>query len=288
MALTATDTLTTNAQLANTKMQLVASLVQRELKFGAKLLPTISDWSQFARKGVKQIDIPKYDSFTVVNRPSGSAGDATALQSDVDSILPDQNAYIAFAIDPCDDIESVVDNYTLFAQRAAAAHSRYIDERIIAVAETVGQAAVAVGDITYDWILDSQEKFCALGLDLNGLTILVGCDQYKALQKLIEFRDQDIYGPNQAVASGVIGRVSNANVMSHAGVPANSYYMYHRDGMGAAFWQRANASEQDCNEFGSMAKRVAIDQKFGVAGLRLGEGTAAPTESALVCKDGNI
>lgn len=288
MALTASDVLTTDAQLAPTKMQFIAALVQRELKFGAKLSRTVMDYSQFARKGVKQIDIPKYGSFTVANRACGTPGDASTIAADVDSILPDRNAYIAFAIDPCDDIESVVDNYQLYGQRAAAAHARYVDEQIIVELEAHAQASALTGDITYDWILEGQEKFCALGVDLNNIFIGVGCDQYTALQKITEFRDQDIYGPNQAVRAGVIGRISNAEVIAHPGIAAGSYYMWHKDGIGMAFWQRPNSSEQLCNEYGSQGRRVAVDQKFGVNGMRLGEGAAAAGESALVFKDGNV
>jgi len=288
MALTATDTLATDAQLGATKMTMIASMVQRELQFNAKLLRTITNYSQFARKGVKEVQIPKTGSFTVANRACGTPGDATALTYDVDSILPEFNAYVAFAIDGCDDIESVIDNYQLYGQRAAAAHSRYVDLQIVNKLETHGQASALTGDITYDWILEAQEKFCMAGMDLNDLFIVVGCDQYSALQKITEFRDQDIYGPNQAVRSGVIGRISNAEVISHPGVAASSYYMYHKSGLGYAFWKQPKASEQPCNEFGTDAKRVAVDQKFGIGGMHLGENGAAATESGLVCKDGNI
>lgn len=287
MALTATDVLTTDAQLAPTKMTQVANMVQRELAFNSKLIPTMDNFSQFARKGVKQIDIPKYGSFVVQNRACGTPGDASTIAATVDSILPEFNAYVAFAIDGCDDIESVIDNYQLFGQRAAAAQSRYVDTQAIAKLELHGQASALTGDITYDWILEAQEKFCALGLDMNDLFIAVGCDQYSALQKITEFRNQDIYGPNQAIRSGVIGRISNAEVISHPGVGAQSYYMWHKSGLGYAFWQQPKASEQDCNEFGTDGKRVAIDQRFGIGGMHLGEGSAAATESALICKDGN-
>ena len=70
------DVITGNTQVGPTKQDLVAAIVQKELAFQAKLVPTISNWSALAVKGAKSINIPRAASFTVTNRASGAAGDA--------------------------------------------------------------------------------------------------------------------------------------------------------------------------------------------------------------------
>ena len=94
---------TGNTQLAPTKQDLIAALVQRELKFQAKLLPTVTDVSVFAVKGSKSISFPKAGSFTVENRASAASGTLQDLTFTTDQLLTDYRAYVAWSVDSVDE-----------------------------------------------------------------------------------------------------------------------------------------------------------------------------------------
>lgn len=278
----------TDAELAAGKNRLIVAQVQKELKVGGLLGTTIDDYSRFARKGVKEINPLKADSFVVQNRPCGTQGTPTKLTQARDSILPNHNAYVSFGIDPCDDIESEVDNLAFAIQRASSAVIRYRDEQILAEAEAHGIAAT-LGPISYDILLEMANKLRCLDGDFSNVTLVMDClTSYDLFLKLDEVKRQDIYGVNQAVRTGVVGSFLGAQVIVHPGITTpDTFYMYRKDGIGMAMWSDAQVGSQPCVDYGPNGTRWAVESKFGVNGLQLGQAGAAANESPLICKDGN-
>ena len=118
------DAITGNTQLGATKNDYIIEIVQKELKFKAKMAPWFRDVSSFATKGRKTIEFPKLESFTVANRTEGSAGDASTLVATTDSMSLDFNAYVAWIIDSMSEVQSNIDSQIEYAKRAASAHAR--------------------------------------------------------------------------------------------------------------------------------------------------------------------
>lgn len=281
------DAITGNTQLSTTKRDLIAAVVQKELKFQAKLLQWFEDMSQFAAPGAKQVSFPKLTSFTVVDRASAVAGDATVLTSAVDTMLLDINAYVAWIIDSSDAIQSAIPAQLEFAKRAASAHGRYVDEQIILELEAVGNpTTTAAAVITRDVILEMRQELLERNADMSKLVLLVPPTQESAMLKIDEFTHAEIYG-SSAIPAGVIGRVYGVPVVVHNGLGATQYFMGEKSGLAVAFQQAPNTSSQPANEYGSNAVRTAMDQLFGVQGLQLGVNGVGATESALIVKDNN-
>ena len=86
------DVITGNTQVGPTKQEVIAAIVQKELKFAAKLAGYVTDVSQFAQKGMNQVSFPKLTSFTVQKRATGVAGDIQALTATKDTLALDQRA----------------------------------------------------------------------------------------------------------------------------------------------------------------------------------------------------
>lgn len=280
------DAIIGNTQLGATKQDIIAAIVQKELKFQAKLLPTILDVSAFAIKGSKSISFPKFTSFTAIDRASGVAGDATALTSSVDQLSLDINAYVAWLVDSMDEVQSSVQVQALLAERAASALGRFVDEKIIAELENVAVATTTAGDITRDIVLDMREALLSRFADPNMLTLAIGVDQEKAMLKIDSFTRADIYGSSN-IPSGMIGKVYGVPVMVHPGLSAQTFYMYEKSGCCIGFQSGPNMSEQPANEYGANSKRAAMDQLYGVKGLQIAQAGVAAGKSALVVKDNN-
>ena len=269
-----------------TKNDLIISMVQKELAFKAKLLPFVSDFSAFAAKGMKTIQVPRLSSFTASNRAFGVAGDATALSDSIDEIALDQNAYVAYVIDESDVIQSSIDWRIASAERAAASHARKIDLLVLSTLNTVASLNINAGvpaDITVDDILAMREHIQSNEGELENTVLVIGPLQEKAMLLLPEFSRQDYYG-NSNIPTGMIGRVYGVPVCVHTGVAGKQCYMFEKSGLGFAFQKGIEMSEQPANEFGANSVRTAIDALYGIGGLQLGEKAVLATESPLVAK----
>ena len=268
-------------------MELIQAAVQKELQFKAKLSQRISDVSAFAMPGHDQISFPKLSSFTVINRASGAAGDATALTDAKDTLDLDQNAYVSWIIDSKNKMQTRIDAEIENATRAASAQARFVDSAIIAEAETVGVATTTVSPlVTRDVILEMQESLLLNDADADKISMWISPVQRTALLKIDEFTRADAYGSSN-IPGGVVGSVFGVPVVLHNGLGANQYFMVESDGMAIGFQKGLSMDEQGANEYGVGAKRKAMDQLFGVKGLQLGEKGVGATESALVVKDNN-
>jgi N4-gp56 family major capsid protein len=269
-----------------TKNDLIIERVQRELKFKAKLFPTVADLSSFAVKGTKSISIPRLSSFTVANRAFGAAADATALTDAKDTINLDNNAYLAWIEDKSDEIQATW-NYRLEQSiRGAGAHGRNVDEKIIAAVNAAASLNIngaASANITEDNILDMRKHLLDNEAMLEDCVLVIGTSSEKAMLQIDDFIRADHYGSSN-IPDGVIGKVYGVKVMVHTAVAGQQAYMYAKDGIGFAFQKAPSMSEQKANEYGADSVRVAMDQLFGVGGLQLSVNGVGPTESPLVTK----
>lgn len=271
--------------LPNTKNDMIVALVQKELIAKAKFMPFISNLSAFATKGTKSINVPKLSSFAVANRALGAAQDATALVDGTDSLLLDQNAYIAWVEDHRDIYQSTINYRMEAAKRAASAHAKFVDERILVSARAVAGLDLATGlDITNDDILALREFILKNDGELEKCSLWIAVDQETAMLKIDAFTRQDVYGQNNNIINGVIGRVYGMPVVVSNVCVDGEAFIVEKDGLGIAFAEGMQMSEQNANEYGAMSKRVAVDQMFGTAGLQLGEKGLGATLSPLVAK----
>lgn len=271
-----------------TKEDKILNLVQKELKFRAMLPAFFTDVSSFAVKGAKSISFPKLGSFTAETRAAGAAFNEQVVASSADQLDLDKRVGVHYVIDPDEAIESVLQWELETAQRAASAHARKVDLDIIAELESVGVAVTPTGDITRDIILDMREDLLSNEADLeNEGMILVSVDQEKALLKIDEFKNQDIYGVNGAVRLGQIGTIYGMPVVRHSGLGASTYYMATRSALAYGFQKRPSMASQPAVEYGADAFKTTISCKYGLKGMQLGQAGVGATESAHVVKDNN-
>lgn len=279
------DVIHGNTQLGATKQDLITALVQKELKQAAVLAPLFTDVSEFAVKGAKSISFPRATSFTVTERASGAAGDASVLVTAADKMDLNIPAYIAYIIDSNDAAQTTLEFESVAAQRAGAAHGRYVDTKILAAL-----AANAGFNITpetvKDLILDGREYMVGNHADMGNIVLVVSTDLEKEMLKLDDFVSADKYGSSN-IPSGVLGRVFGMNVTVHTGMAANTAYIAAKESIVYGFQLAPNMSTQGANEYGSGSQRVAIDQLFGVGAQYINQGdkfAPAANKSGLIVK----
>jgi len=275
---------TGNTQLGPTKQDLIAAAVQRELKFTAILSSYVTDVSQFAVKGAKSISFPKFTSFTVQNRASATAGTIDHLTASTDKLDLNINAYVSWLIDGSDEIQSSVAAKVEFAIRAAAAHGRYVDEKIIDQVKTnAGFVATATANLR-DKILECRAFLKRNQAILEQSVLAVSPEMEKQLLQVAEFSQANIYG-QAVIPQGVIGRIYGMPVVVHSGFAANEAFMWSKDAIALGFQSAPNYASQPAIEYGTTAVLEAMDQLFGVKALQIDQGTGTLTgKSALIAK----
>jgi len=275
--------------LVNTKADLIAALVQRELKESASLLSCLRDYSSLAGKGAKSVSIPKYSSFTVQDRAFGTAASENApLTDSVDKIDLDKNKIVLFGYDAADAMQSTTDYLAEAIRRASSAHGRQINDDIITEWESVAGLNVngaAPADITTDDILDMREFLITNFADMTTAKLVIAADMEKAMLKLPEFSQYDYRGNGPSpIVNGMIGTVYGVPVILNQQVKAQQAFMVAPEGSGFAFQRSPAVAEDQALKYGTGGREVAVDCLYGLNGLQLGEGTAGVGESPLIAK----
>lgn len=275
-----------NTELGSTKEAIIAAIVQRELKFKAKLAPYFTDVSQFAVEGAKSIDFPKMSSFVVQKRVEGVAGDATVVNTSNDVLLLNQNAYVAWIVDKMTKKQSKIALQGALAQRAASAHGRTFDLDMIAAIETAAGLSHFAGtptDIDRDAVLEMINFVEGNDGDLDDCVFTFSTDQRKALLKINEFSHQEIYG-NNTIMTGRIPTLYGVPVVFHNGISSQQGFLAEKSSIVYGFQSAPEMDSQKANEYGVGATRDAMDQLYGIAGQQLGEKGLAATETPLIAK----
>lgn len=278
------DVITGNTELGLTKQELIAALVQRELEFNAKLLPYFMNVSAYAQPGMKAISFPKLTGFTVEERVEGAAGSAQALTATVDKLELNINAYIAWIIDATTALQSNIQAEMEYAKRAAAAHGRFVDSKIITALAAAAASFQNVGadvDVTYSNLIDMQKKY----LDAEGVVDegvwLVSNSQNKAMVSLTEFKDVSAFG-EMVIRDGYVKQLLGMPVVIHSGLAAKQLFLAGKESLAIGFQKSPSMGEEGAIQYGVGAKRVAIDQLFGVKAMLTGLKGAAAGKSPLI------
>lgn len=279
------DVIHGNTQLSATKQDLITALVQKELKQAAILFPLFTDVSNFAVKGAKSISFPSVGSFTVTERASGAAGDASVVSTTAAKLDLNIPAYIAYIIDSNDAVQTTLEFESVAAQRAGAAHGRYVDTKILAALNSNAGFSLTPATIK-DLVLDCRERIVGNHGVLQDAVLVIGTDLEKEMLKQDDFVSADKYG-SSAIPSGVMGRIYGLNVVVHTGVDALTAFCAAKESLVVGFQLAPNMSSQGANQYGSGAQRVAVDQLFGVAAQYINAGdkfTPTATKSGLIVK----
>lgn len=275
--------------LVNTKQDLIAAFVQRELKERASLTPFLGDYSSLVGKGQKSVSFPKLTSFTVQSRTLGSpASPNSPLTDSKDTINLDKHKIVLFSYDAHDEIQSTIEYKMQAIQRASQAHGRQINTDILSMWDSVASLNIngaTPADITIDDILDMREWLIKNFADMSKTYLCIAADQEKAMLKLPEFSRYDYRGGGDSpIVNGQIGFVYGVPVVINQQVGAQQAYMINNEGSGYAFQMAPKVAEQDDLTYGTGGKLVAVDVDYGVGGLLLGEGSAAAGKSPMIAK----
>lgn len=280
------DTIIGSTQTADTKQELIDSMAQKELKGAAVLAQYFTDVSKFAKKGMKSISFPSLGSFTAAVRASGGTNDAQAISDAVDTLSLDIPAYLKWIIDSNDEMQSTLDWDLECIARAASAHGRLFESKVLAVvtaeaAQTAARAAISKAQIK-EMRLYLKKNMA----DMKKVRLFVSPEDYDVLLGIDEFVKADINGETRALADGVVGRVYGIPVVELDLLASQEYFMAEEGAIVYGFQKGLQVGEQANIDTGVGSKKKAMDCLYGVKGLQIGNGPAVQaSKSPLMIKN---
>lgn len=280
------DAIIGSTETNDTKQALIDSMAQKELKGAAVLAQYFTDVSRFAVKGMKSISFPKLSSFTASERASGATVDAQAIADSVDTLALDVPAYLKWIIDSNDEVQSTLNWALECIARAASAHGRLFESKIIAkvtaeAAQTAARAAISKAQIK-EMRLYLKKNMA----DMKKVRLFVSPDDYDVLLGIDEFVKNDINGESMALATGVVGRVYGILVVECDLLAAQEYFMAEEGAIVYGFQRGVAIGEQKDIDYGTSAVKKAMDALYGVKGVQIGMGPAVQaTKSPLMIKN---
>lgn len=240
-------TFTSAANTGATEMELISSMVQEELLRQAKLRPTVRDVSSMAMKGVKSIELPRFDSHfsgPAAQNPDGTTATASQVVDFATDVLNlDKWTTLPYKIPDRVSRQTMINLEAELARSAGRHYANYIDDLIIAQLRLASAAApdhriqLSGGtndEITLEDITEARRLLNVANVSESDRYLVVSPDQEKVMLNIDNFIRADAYGARDALLDGEIGRVFGFRVLVHNGLSAAEAIAYHKDAVAYA------------------------------------------------------
>lgn len=228
-------------EVSATSMDVVSALVLQTLKQESKLLPTITDYSQFAVKGAASVKIPRRTQFTAADKAENTDLVAQELTFSVDQISLNKNKAIYAALEKIAELQATPDVEAEIIMEMAKELALQVDKDIYAQL-LLASAAAPDHRIAYVGASLAQADILEANKLLKVQNIPVPQDCYmivspkdeKSLLGIADFVQAQTYGSPEGLVSGVIGRVYGFNVLVSNVATDDRAILYHKSAVGFA------------------------------------------------------
>lgn len=230
-------------EIVATSMDQVADLVQETLKQKSILLPTVTDYSKFAIKGSKQVEVPRRDQLTAANKAENTDLTLQQLTFAVDTITLNLHKAIAVELEDIARMQATPDVEAEIVQEMANELALQLDKDLIAQIEATSAAAPdhrinfandPTDTIQQIDILDARKLLNDALVPLSERFLLIPTDQEKAMLLISDFVRADQYGSSLGLREGELGRIYGFTVMMHTSVTVLTTSFYHKTHVGYA------------------------------------------------------
>ena len=260
-----------------TAMEIVSAEVQSYLIQESILLPTITNFSQYAIKGAKTVEIPRAGGFTVGDKAENTIASASTITYATDQIALSKHKYVQMLVEDIANYQATPDVTQNMLIRAAKDMALQIDVDIIAQLMLASAAApdhqIVFIDTVNDVIakgdfLAARKLLRTQNVSVQETNILVGPEKEAEMLALADFIDASKFGSAEPIQNGVIGKIYGMKVLVHSSV-TDYMLVYHPSAVGfASQWMGRYQVEKDLS---MLSIRHGIDSLYGVKVLDSGK-----------------
>lgn len=231
---------TSAANTGVTEDVVISSIVQQELLESVVVLPTMDNKSTMAGKGMKQIDLPRFDTDSsgrfgdpATQNPDGSTPVGyVAADLEVDSIVLNKWKNLSYRIPDRVSQQSMVNLEAELSRKAGKEFAIYMDKEAIAVLATLTDTidytgagdTLALADIT-----EARKKLNRNNVSMDNRYLLISPEREQDMLNLPNFIKADEYGARDALLNGEIGKVFGFRVIVSNLLTAAQSFAYHSE-----------------------------------------------------------
>lgn len=225
----------TVTQTAAVGEDIVSQYVQAYLWAQSKLLPTVSDFSSEAVKGVKSINVGRRTGATAVTKVAGTALESQSMVWTADQLVLNIPKACYTIMENVADLQSVMAQEPAILEDFARAIMEAIEASIYTGLATVS-ASAPDHKIAFDTsstlvladILEAVGLLDDQNVPESDRFLAVNPKQHRQLLALGDFIDASKYGSNQPIMNGEIGQIFGLRVIKSSKVTADTALAYHR------------------------------------------------------------
>lgn len=273
------DALTGVTEIDAASLADISSSMQLYLQQRSLMIPTVTDYSAFAVKGAKSVDLPKAGGTTVNDKSENTAVDAQTVSITADTITFDQHKVVQFLVEDIAEMQVKVNLRAEYLLRAAADIARVVDQAVIAELKKASASApdhqivfidtstdvIAKGDI-----LAARKLLQAQYIDPRECYIGIGPEKESELLAIASFIDASQYGSSEPIMNGEIGKIYGMKVLVHNDF-ADFMCVWHPTAVGLAFQQGITVKTE--SDLANLAERWSMSTLYGVEVLDSGKRT---------------
>ena len=243
-------TFTSAANTGATEMDMISSIVQEELVYSAKLRPTVKDVSSMATKGLKSLELPRFDSHFASpadQNPDGvTAVDKQTVNFATDVINLDKWKTLPYEVPDRVSRQTMIPLEAELATAAGKTMGRHMDEDIIVELRKAADGSGGLPDhriqlenntnteISLGNITEARKLLNKANVSESDRYLLISPCQEKAILDLDTFRNADTYGSDSSRVNGEIGRLYGFRVIVHNALNDAEAIAYQRDAVAIA------------------------------------------------------
>lgn len=263
-------------EVSATSMDVIASLVQQTLKQESKLLPYISDFSQFAVKGAGTVKVPRRTQFAAADKSENTDLTAQVLTFAVDTISLNKNKAIYSKLErvaevqasPNVEAEIILEmakelalqvDKDIYAQLLLAS-SAAPDHRIAYVGSTLAQAD----------ILEGMRLLKVQSVPMSDVAMVISPKDEKSILAVADFirADGANFNPNP-LQTGIIGKVYGMPIIVTNVATDDRAILFHKSSVGYASELQPEFSTN--KDLKATAKEYLLQMIYGVTVLDSGK-----------------
>jgi len=255
----------------------ISSAMQSYLQQASLLIPTVSDYSAFAVKGAKSVDIPRMGGSTVGDKSENTAESAQTITVAADTITFEKHKVVQYLIEEIAENQARVAYTSEVLMRAAKDIARQVDQDIIVELKLASSSApdhqlvfvdTSTDKIARADVLAARALLQAQYIDPRECYMGIGPEKEAELLNIDDFIHAEKYGSNMPIMNGEVGRIYGFKVIVHNDFSDFACF-WHPTSVGLAFQRGMTVQSQP--DLANLATRWSVDTRYGVEVLDSGK-----------------
>lgn len=263
-------------EVSATSMAVVSALVQQTLKQESKLLPFISDYSQFAIKGASSVKVPRRTQFAAADKAENTDLTAQELTFAVDTISLTKNKAIYAKLEKIAEVQATPNVESEIILEMAKELALQVDKDIYAQLLLASAAApdhriAYVGaSLAQVDILEAMRLLKVQNVPMSDMGMVISPLDEKALLQIADFIRADGANFNPTpLQTGIVGKVYGMPIIVTNVATDSRAIVFHKSAVGFAS-QMAPEYDTD-KDLKATSKEYLLQMIYGVTVLDSGK-----------------